>query len=141
MRIASIDIGTNTLRLLIGELSESGSLEKLHIQRVITRLGAGFSENNGVAESGKAKDEQKDQMRNIAHEIRVEIELGVKNIFNTWLGLQGFAPAEVKMLWADMTAITEIDKAEIEQLYAVCPVTVGNTSHQFDWYFPVISFP
>lgn len=48
MRIASIDIGTNTLRLLIGELSESGSLEKLHVQRVITRLGEGFSQNNGV---------------------------------------------------------------------------------------------
>ncbi len=48
MRIASIDIGTNTVRLLIGELSEAGTLEKLDIQRVITRLGEGFSQNNGV---------------------------------------------------------------------------------------------
>ena len=48
MRIASIDIGTNTLRLLIGELSETGGLEKIHIERVITRLGEDFSENKGV---------------------------------------------------------------------------------------------
>jgi len=48
MRIASIDIGTNTLRLLIGELTEAGTVEKLHIQRVITRLGEGFSQNNGI---------------------------------------------------------------------------------------------
>ena len=48
MRIASIDIGTNTVRLLVGEISESGSLEKLCVDRVITRLGEGFSKSNGV---------------------------------------------------------------------------------------------
>jgi exopolyphosphatase / guanosine-5'-triphosphate,3'-diphosphate pyrophosphatase len=49
MRIASIDIGTNTIRLLIGELLEQGTVvEKLHIERVITRLGEGFSQNNGT---------------------------------------------------------------------------------------------
>ena len=48
MRIASIDIGTNTVRLLIGELSRDGDIEKLHIERVITRLGEGFTENKGL---------------------------------------------------------------------------------------------
>lgn len=47
MRIASIDIGTNTVRLLIGELLEQGTVEKLHIERVITRLGEGFLQNKG----------------------------------------------------------------------------------------------
>lgn len=56
MRIASIDIGTNTVRLLIGELSETGNLDKLDIQRVITRLGEGFSQNNGlIAESAEKR--------------------------------------------------------------------------------------
>ena len=45
MRIASIDIGTNTVRLLISELTGDGRLEKLCIDRVITRLGEGFSQN------------------------------------------------------------------------------------------------
>lgn len=45
MRVASIDIGTNTFRLLIGEFRDS-KLKKIHIKRVITRLGGGF-------ESGK----------------------------------------------------------------------------------------
>ncbi|MGH7807311.1 MAG: hypothetical protein ACRENT_04390, partial [Thermodesulfobacteriota bacterium] len=42
MRIASIDIGTNTFRLLVSELKGS-ELEKIYIDRVITRLGGGFS--------------------------------------------------------------------------------------------------
>lgn len=44
MRTASIDIGTNTIRLLICENTPKGSVEKLYINRVITRLGEGFSD-------------------------------------------------------------------------------------------------
>lgn len=47
MRIASIDIGTNTVRLLIGELS-GGIVKKLLIERRITRLGEGFKKNGGT---------------------------------------------------------------------------------------------
>ena len=42
MRIASIDIGTNTFRILVSEVKGS-ALEKIYIDRVITRLGGGFS--------------------------------------------------------------------------------------------------
>ncbi len=45
MRTASIDIGTNTVRLLICENSSAATLNKLYIDRVITRLGEGFSQN------------------------------------------------------------------------------------------------
>lgn len=44
MRTASIDIGTNTIRLLVCENTYDGSIEKLYINRVITRLGEGFSD-------------------------------------------------------------------------------------------------
>ncbi len=44
MRISSIDIGTNTLRILILDAGEGKRPEKLHIGREITRLGEGFSE-------------------------------------------------------------------------------------------------
>ncbi len=42
MRIASIDIGTNTLRILVAEL-KGNELKKIYIDRVITRLGSSFS--------------------------------------------------------------------------------------------------
>lgn len=45
MRTASIDIGTNTIRILICEQTEKGSLKELYINRVITRLGEGFSDD------------------------------------------------------------------------------------------------
>ncbi len=41
MRIASIDIGTNTFRILVCELN-GNDLKKVHVGRVITRLGGGF---------------------------------------------------------------------------------------------------
>lgn len=47
MPIASIDVGTNTFRILIGEVQDNG-LKKLYIGRVITRLGGGFTEEQRV---------------------------------------------------------------------------------------------
>lgn len=43
MRIASIDIGSNTFRLLVSETGEGASLKKLYICREITRLGEGLA--------------------------------------------------------------------------------------------------
>jgi exopolyphosphatase/guanosine-5'-triphosphate,3'-diphosphate pyrophosphatase len=51
LRTASIDIGTNTIRLLISEQSGRGILKKLCINRVITRLGEGFSDNTRLLNS------------------------------------------------------------------------------------------
>jgi len=54
LRTASIDIGTNTIRLLISEQSGQGLLNKLYINRVITRLGEGFSDNTRLLNSNAA---------------------------------------------------------------------------------------
>ena len=43
MRIASIDIGTNTFRILIGEVEGRRGLKRLYVGNIITRLGGGFS--------------------------------------------------------------------------------------------------
>ncbi len=51
MRTASIDIGTNTIRLLISERTSQDVFKKLYISRVITRLGEGFSENKRLLNS------------------------------------------------------------------------------------------
>ncbi|MEE8185201.1 MAG: Ppx/GppA phosphatase family protein [Thermodesulfobacteriota bacterium] len=48
-RYASIDIGTNTLRLLIVEIGAGGFLTPIHCERVITRLGGGYSEEKGIS--------------------------------------------------------------------------------------------
>jgi Exopolyphosphatase len=47
MRIASIDIGTNTFRILVCEL-RGKELKKLYIDRVIARLGGGFTREEKV---------------------------------------------------------------------------------------------
>lgn len=48
MKCASIDIGTNTLRLLIAEVDASGALNPLIYRRAITRLGGSFTEKAGI---------------------------------------------------------------------------------------------
>ena len=46
--IASIDLGTNTARLLIGSCTD-GTIERRHISRKITRLGGGFCQQLGLS--------------------------------------------------------------------------------------------
>jgi exopolyphosphatase/guanosine-5'-triphosphate,3'-diphosphate pyrophosphatase len=46
--VAAIDIGTNTSRLLIGNRETDGTITHRHIRRIITRLGGGFSKENGI---------------------------------------------------------------------------------------------
>lgn len=48
MKHASIDIGTNTLRLLIAEVDLSGALTPLVYRRAITRLGGNYTEEFGI---------------------------------------------------------------------------------------------
>ena len=40
MRVAAVDLGTNTTRLLVADVAE-GTLEELHRETRITRLGEG----------------------------------------------------------------------------------------------------
>lgn len=48
MRYASIDIGTNTLRLLVAEPSTDASIRPIIYKRAITRLGGGYTEDGGI---------------------------------------------------------------------------------------------
>ncbi len=54
MRYASIDIGTNTLRLLIAEL-DGESLRPVFYKRKITRLGGGYDEDAGISMEAAAR--------------------------------------------------------------------------------------
>jgi exopolyphosphatase / guanosine-5'-triphosphate,3'-diphosphate pyrophosphatase len=49
-RIAAIDFGTNTARLLIADLFDDGRFEQVALKRTIVRLGGGFSRETGLAE-------------------------------------------------------------------------------------------
>ena len=48
-RIAAIDFGTNTARLLIADLFDDGQFEQVALNRTIVRLGGGFSRETGLA--------------------------------------------------------------------------------------------
>jgi len=50
MKYASIDTGTNTLRLLIAEVDSNGRAAPLLYKRAITRLGGGYREDAGMAQ-------------------------------------------------------------------------------------------
>ncbi len=49
MRYASIDTGTNTLRLLIAESKGMGEVRPILYKRAITRLGGGYTKETGMA--------------------------------------------------------------------------------------------
>lgn len=51
MRIASIDIGTNTIRLLIADLGGSDCLAPIARKDLITRLGEGFSTSGRISDA------------------------------------------------------------------------------------------
>lgn len=57
MRRASIDIGTNTVRLLIAEVVDgsTGSIKPVLIKRAITRLGGGYSEKHGITSEARER--------------------------------------------------------------------------------------
>lgn len=54
MQRASIDLGTNTIRLLIAEVDAS-NLEAIEYHRAITRLGGGYTEAGGIAREAVAR--------------------------------------------------------------------------------------
>jgi len=47
-RVAAIDFGTNTARLLVAELRDGG-FEHVHLEREIVRMGGGFSREEGLS--------------------------------------------------------------------------------------------
>jgi len=53
-KYASIDIGTNTLRLLIAEIGNE-HLQPIYLKRIITRLGGDYKENIGIAASAQER--------------------------------------------------------------------------------------
>lgn len=73
-RYASIDIGTNTLRLLIAE-TDGKKLNPLFLQRIITRLGGDYKEDIGI--SPAAEERTINALGIFAEKIK---EYGVKEI-------------------------------------------------------------
>lgn len=54
-RIAAIDFGTNTARLLIAEKSIDGGLVHLRLEREIVRMGGGFTREHGLSIEAMAR--------------------------------------------------------------------------------------
>lgn len=48
-RLAVIDLGTNTARLLIADRYGDGSFRNVHLQREVVRMGGGFSRTKGLS--------------------------------------------------------------------------------------------
>ncbi len=74
MKLASIDIGTNTIRLLIGEVGGDGRVRDALLKREITRLGGGF---DGEKLHSEAKQRTLTALKSFA---AILAEAGVKNV-------------------------------------------------------------
>ncbi|MDY6863628.1 MAG: exopolyphosphatase [Thermodesulfobacteriota bacterium] len=67
LRLASIDAGTNTFRLLIADISHDGKINPLFTKRIITRMGEGLNSNNHLTDQAMMRgfNALKDFSRNI----------------------------------------------------------------------------
>ncbi len=65
---ASIDLGTNSARLLIGTVDSRSTIRSLFVQRLITRLGGGFTKEIGLSQEARARS--LDVLSNFAKEIK-----------------------------------------------------------------------
>lgn len=65
---AAIDLGTNTARLLIGTVEEGPVIRPITLKRVVTRLGGGFTRENGL--SPAARERALAALREFAGEMR-----------------------------------------------------------------------
>lgn len=73
-RCAAIDLGTNTARLLIGDI-EFGELTTLHVEREIVRLGGGFTDQSGLS-----VDAQQRGLNCLKRFAEIMLEYGVKHV-------------------------------------------------------------
>jgi len=70
-RLAAIDVGTNSIRLIIAELDDDGSYRVLDDEKEITRLGAGLAETGRMSDEAIARSvEAVKRMREIADGFR-----------------------------------------------------------------------
>jgi len=72
-RLASIDIGTQTIRLLIADCNDNGEIKPIHRARQIIRLGAGMNTSKTLAEDNiKNAINCISSFKNIADKYKVE---------------------------------------------------------------------
>jgi len=81
-RFASLDIGSNTVRLLIAEQSEERVFLSLRVERRITRLGGNFSLNGYLAEESISRT-----VVAVADFVRLSRKEGTKEIFAVATGV------------------------------------------------------
>lgn len=55
MRVAVVDIGTNSTRLLVADVSRDGRLEQLDRRSTVTRLGVGVEQTGRLSDEGMAR--------------------------------------------------------------------------------------
>src|SRR3954466_1777988 len=70
MRAAVVDLGTNSTRLLVGDVSDDGELTELARRSVVTRVG------DGVDSSGRRADEALERVFAVLADYRSLIDAG-----------------------------------------------------------------
>lgn len=128
MIYASIDIGTNTLRLLIAELPEpttgKGELKPLEYTRRITRLGGGYTKEGGIARD--AADRTLEGLSEFAREIKGRKVKRVRAVATSVVRRAVNGPELIRDILEktglEVSVITGEEEARLSLLGALCVV-------------------
>ncbi|MGD0197002.1 MAG: Ppx/GppA phosphatase family protein [Solirubrobacteraceae bacterium] len=78
MRVAVIDIGTNSTRLLVADVTSDGELTELDRRTAVTRLGEGVDANRRLGKAGMARVHKVlDEYESVARQLGAETAVAV----------------------------------------------------------------
>jgi exopolyphosphatase / guanosine-5'-triphosphate,3'-diphosphate pyrophosphatase len=133
MRLASIDIGTNTILMLVADAGTDGSLSIVKEEHVIARLG------KGVDEHGTIQEETFHRVRDILARLQeTAFSLGIQQLavcgtsaLRDALNRQEFISFIKKHLSIDIKILSGQEEAELTYLGAVSEYLEGSPSGKF----------
>lgn len=128
MRCASIDIGTNTLRLQVADLTDAGVLEPKLARRYITRLGGGFTKDKGIDEASAVRAfEALDEIKLILDKVAPEfVEAVATSVVRSAVNRDWFVGEAKKRLGSAVRVISGEDEARLSLLGVASVLSSAN---------------
>jgi exopolyphosphatase/guanosine-5'-triphosphate,3'-diphosphate pyrophosphatase len=114
-RLASIDIGTNTIRLLIADIETNGEFKRILQRMEITRLGENFVKGRGILQDAiKRSIEVLEEYSNLIKKYNAKKTFAVAtSVFREANNSDGFLKRAYKSTGLEIRVISGIEEARI----------------------------